>query len=46
MSQPLVSSSLAILVDNFMNNITELKIQADLIEGKSASIRIQRQIKF
>jgi hypothetical protein len=32
MSQPLVSSSLAILVDNFMNNITELKIQADLIE--------------
>lgn len=35
MSQPLVSSSLAILVDNFMNNIAELKIQADLIEGKN-----------
>lgn len=36
MSQPLISSSLAVLVDNFMNNIADLKIQADLLEGKNA----------
>ena len=30
----MVSSSLAMLVDNFMTNITELRIQADLIEGR------------
>ncbi len=42
MSQPLVASSLAVLVDNFMANIADLKIQADLIEGNSIfAIRLQ-----
>ena len=36
MSQPLVATSLAVLVDKFMNNIADLKIQADLIEGNFA----------
>lgn len=47
MSQTLVSSSLATMVDNFMNNIADLKIQADLIEGKKQGrIQIQRQLIF